>query len=99
MCCFQIPPIWYGEENNAKDDDEHKQIALLVCAFGFGFVVGVGVYFALFFMCCIKDQIEHESSSHHSQYHYYYDTEDQETLPAKAAKKLVSPSSYSEYYV
>ena len=76
-------------------------MALLISAFGFGFVSGIGLYFVCFIMCCLKDALVHESDNLET------DDEDEEDCSRKISKTSNSTqyttcsesSQYGEYFV
>ena len=60
---FQVgPPIWHGYDAR-QEDTTPKQKALLISAFGCGFVIGLTVYFVCLICCCLKDAFQNLDDS------------------------------------
>ena len=60
---FQVgPPIWHGYDAR-QEDTTPRQKALLISAFGCGFVIGLTVYFVCFICCCLKDAFQNLDDS------------------------------------
>ena len=58
---FQVgPSIWYDAR---QEDTTPRQKALLISAFGCGFVIGLTVYFVCFICCCLKDAFQNLDDS------------------------------------